>query len=153
MTACKYCDGHGRVDDRGFALRGQPFFCDQACPNCSGGPTTMCSAARTKAAEALARARALTVEECVYWLAVVQARALSAAHGWIGRSEAKGAIRQVLDLNVLGLQNRARQAIIKARYARPRATRLYDEALTVWALCRAAARAVERERAAGRQRG
>lgn len=34
--SCTRCDGLGIIDDRGWALRGQPFFCTQPCPTCGG---------------------------------------------------------------------------------------------------------------------
>jgi thymidylate synthase (FAD) len=33
---CESCDGQGETDDRGFALRGQPFFCTKTCERCGG---------------------------------------------------------------------------------------------------------------------
>ena len=36
MKCCKKCDGQGIVDDRGWALMGQPFFDTQTCPKCGG---------------------------------------------------------------------------------------------------------------------
>lgn len=33
---CRDCDGIGLLDDRGFPLRGQPYFDTQTCPTCKG---------------------------------------------------------------------------------------------------------------------
>jgi thymidylate synthase (FAD) len=33
---CEQCDGKGETDDRGFALRGQPFFQTEKCRACGG---------------------------------------------------------------------------------------------------------------------
>lgn len=33
---CPKCLGYGVLDDRGFQLVGQPYFCTQPCPQCKG---------------------------------------------------------------------------------------------------------------------
>jgi hypothetical protein len=36
-SPCTTCGGCGKLDDRGFPLTGQPYFCTVKCPACSGG--------------------------------------------------------------------------------------------------------------------
>lgn len=38
---CTKCLGLGVVDDRGWALVGQPYFCTKPCPECRGEKTVL----------------------------------------------------------------------------------------------------------------
>lgn len=81
----------------------------------------------------------MTVEECVYWLAVVQA-ACEYTGGASGRAAYVAAL--AVERNVDWLRLEAAACLRLARVGNLKRAPY----LTTWALCRAAIRAIERER-------